>query len=74
MMTEMVSITQEEYDDFLIASHTLSALECGGVDNWNWYHDSIIDYCNHPDSDNFDPSEPSYRSITDLVNGIEMNR
>lgn len=37
-------ISEEELRDLLYCRHTLAALECGGVDNWPWYGDSISDY------------------------------
>lgn len=36
-----VTISKEEYIDLLIASERLSRLECGGVDNWEWYGESL---------------------------------
>ena len=37
-------ISEEELRDLLYCRHTLTALECGGVDNWSWYGESISDY------------------------------
>lgn len=42
---DCVMITLDEYRDLLKAWHRLSALESGGVDNWDWYGYSIKDYC-----------------------------
>jgi hypothetical protein len=39
-------ITKEEYDNLVHRSETLEALEQGGVDNWEWYGDSIKQYFN----------------------------
>ena len=33
-------------------SARLSALECGGVDNWTWYYESIGDFINSWAEDN----------------------
>lgn len=41
---EMVSITKEEYDSLVDCKRTLDALEQGGVDNWEWYSESINMY------------------------------
>ncbi len=41
---EMVTITKLEYEDLLDAEAKLSALEAGGVDNWEWYGDSLQEY------------------------------
>ena len=37
-------IKENELKELLEAYHILSALECGGVDNWTWYSDSRRDY------------------------------
>ena len=37
-------ISKEELRDLLYCKHILLALECGGVDNWTWYGDSIFEY------------------------------
>lgn len=41
----MIIISKEELRELLEAYHTLQALECGGVDNWDWCGESISDYC-----------------------------
>lgn len=42
-MEEMVTITKEEYDQLVDRDFKLSCLENGGVDNWEWYCDSLQD-------------------------------
>lgn len=37
-------ITKEEYDELIHKSRVLDALEAGGVDNWEWYGESISRY------------------------------
>ena len=37
-------ISKEEYEDLLDRDRKLSALEAGGVDNWEWYSDSLTQY------------------------------
>lgn len=37
------NITQKEYDNLLKRDKVLSALEAGGVDNWEWYSESLTD-------------------------------
>jgi citrate lyase gamma subunit len=37
-------ITKEEYDSLVHRSETLEALEQGGVDNWEWYSESLQRY------------------------------
>lgn len=36
-----VTITKQKYADLLIADMKLNRLECGGVDNWEWYGESL---------------------------------
>lgn len=36
-----VTISKEMYDALLLRDKTLAALECGGVDNWTWYGESL---------------------------------
>lgn len=42
-MDEMVTITKSEYNSLLQQAKRLAALEAGGVDNWQWYYDSLRD-------------------------------
>lgn len=41
---EMITITKEEYDRLQDRDFKLSCLEGGGVDNWEWYDESLEDY------------------------------
>lgn len=36
-----ITITRKEYDELLEDSKILQALYAGGVDNWEWYDDSL---------------------------------
>jgi len=38
-----ITITKAKYDELLLAQRKLDALEAGGVDNWEWYDDSLKD-------------------------------
>ena len=40
---EMVTITKKEYDELLKDSEILYKLHRGGVDNWEWYYESLKD-------------------------------
>lgn len=40
---ETVTISKSEYQRLLRADRELSALHAGGVDNWEWYGDSLRD-------------------------------
>ena len=44
MDEELITITKKEYDSLIDDMKTLRALEAGGVDNWEWYGDSISEY------------------------------
>ena len=41
---ETVTISKQEYKELLVDSLILSGLENGGVDNWEWYSESINDF------------------------------
>ena len=53
----MVKIEKKELRELLEAYHRLQALECGGVDNWEWCGESIKDYC----------AEANCKDIEDIV-------
>ncbi len=38
------SISKKEYEELLDRNRKLSALEAGGVDNWEWYSESLAQY------------------------------
>lgn len=40
---DSVIISKKEYDQLKRADAELSALHAGGVDNWTWYSESLID-------------------------------
>ena len=44
--TRKYQIGEKELRTLLGAYHRLAALEYGGVDNWEWYGESIDDYLN----------------------------
>lgn len=39
----MVEITRQRYEELLMAEKELMALHAGGVDNWEWYSESLSD-------------------------------
>ena len=43
---DMILIPRETLLDLIRDSNTLTALEIGGVDNWDWYGYSIREYVN----------------------------
>ena len=40
---EAIIIPKNEFADLLRDSNKLNRLECGGVDNWDWYGESLND-------------------------------
>lgn len=49
---EAIIIPKNEFASLLRDSDKLNRLECGGVDNWDWYGESLND--------------PSYEEIQDM--------
>lgn len=49
---EAIIIPKNKFADLLRDSDKLNRLECGGVDNWDWYGESLND--------------PSYEKIQDM--------
>jgi len=43
-LEETVTISKTEYDRLIHASKMLEALEKGGVDNWDWYSESLNEF------------------------------
>ena len=43
-MEKYYKVSETELKDLLYCYHKLMALECGGLDNWEWYGWSISDY------------------------------
>ncbi len=44
-----VEITEKEYKSLLRDSAILHALEAGGVDNWEWYGESLASFYERTD-------------------------
>lgn len=42
----MVYVTKKELETYIKAYYMLTALRQGGVDNWQWYGESISDFLN----------------------------
>jgi hypothetical protein len=55
---EYLAIEKDELVGLLSAANKLYALNCGGVDNWSWYWDSLDDYLRSWAAEHdFDPDE-----------------
>lgn len=48
MIMKKYLITESRLQELLEAEATLIALECGGVDNWDWYSESISEHYEEP--------------------------
>ena len=51
-----IIIPKNEFADLLRDSDKLNRLKCGGVDNWDWYDESLNN------------DDPSYEKIQDMSN------
>lgn len=56
-----MTITKTRFIELLIAEERLARLNAGGVDNWEWYSESI----NTPDKPSMDDFELSLEQMTD---------
>lgn len=59
---EAIIIPKNEFASLLRDSDKLYRLECGGVDNWEWYGESLNDY-----------EDPPYEKIQDMSNDDLLN-
>ena len=60
-------VPKDELKDLLYDSLKLQALECGGVDNWSWYGDSVRDFINAAKADYNVPKDDDDFDIGDMV-------
>lgn len=44
-----MTIPKSEYDSLVRSSRMLAALEAGGVDNWEWYSESLSEFWDDED-------------------------
>lgn len=47
-------INEDDLKELLNSSFTLDALECYGVDNWEWYDESCCDFLKEEGVEDFD--------------------
>ena len=57
-MEGKVTITKKHYLELMVESEKLNRLECGGVDNWTWYDESMFPD-DRPDMDTFEEEAKS---------------
>lgn len=60
-----ITIPVEDYIGLLVDSERLGRLECGGVDNWEWYSESL-----NPDSED---SMGLFKAKLKIKYGVELN-
>lgn len=73
MAKEWTQIDKETLRDLLEGYFYHSALECGGVDNWEWYSDSIHEFLEDIDWNVYDnPQFDEGPYMSDLIEA-ELN-
>lgn len=60
-------VPKDELKDLLYDSLRLQALDCGGVDNWNWYDASIRDFIDAAKADYNVPEDDDDFDISDMA-------
>lgn len=66
-------LTEEELLSLLVSKITFIALENGGVDNWEWYSDSIHDYKQLFIENNPEVIDAYYKENNVSTNDFELN-
>ena len=64
-MSNKIEISYEQYKELLDREEKLSALEVGGVDNWEWYDESLEGYYKKKKLENL--VDDTLREILDIV-------
>ena len=60
-------VPKNELVDLLYDSLKLQALECGGVDSWTWYGDSVRDFIDAAKADYNVPEDDDDFDISDMA-------
>lgn len=60
-------VPKDELKDLLYDSLKLQALECGGVDNWDWHGASIADFIDAAKADYNVPEDDDDFDISDMA-------
>lgn len=60
-------VPKDELKDLLYDSLKLQALECGGVDNWSWYGESVRDFIDAAKADYNVPKDDDDFDISDMA-------
>lgn len=70
-MTNSIQISVSEYQKLQRESSKLAALEAGGVDNWEWYGESLKDW--HKENDIDELIEGFTENVNDLLTEAEVD-
>lgn len=60
-------VPKDELKELLCDSLTLQALDCGGVDNWEWYGASVEDFIEAAKVDYNVPEDDNDFDISDMA-------
>ena len=60
-------VPKDELKDLLYDSLKLQALEYGGVDNWDWYRESVRDFIDAAKADYNVPEDDDDFDISDMA-------
>lgn len=66
-MVKYCLVPKDELKELLCDSLTLQALECGGIDNWDWYGASIEDFIEAAKVDYNVPEDDKDFDISDMA-------
>lgn len=66
-MVKYCLVPKDELKELLCDSLTLQALECGGVDNWDWHGASITDFIEAAKVDYNVPEDDNDFDISDMA-------
>lgn len=67
-----VKISVDELAELIEAKEELSALNCGGVDNWEWYGDCFESYIEDSEFDDWCDYIASCTSKKSILKGYEQ--
>ena len=64
-------LTRDELKVYLEGYHKNKALEHGGVDNWDWYGDSLYDYCEDERKETGNEDYDIENLVKDIIDNLE---
>ena len=64
-------LTRDELKVYLEGYHKNKALEYGGVDNWDWYGDSLCDYCEDERKETGNEDYDIENLVKDIIDNLE---